>query len=103
METSETKETKKDKDNIIFIGSKPFMNYVTAVIMQYSKNDTTEVILKARGKFINRAVDVSEVAMRRFLKDKEIKVTNILTGSEEYTNKENKKANVSIIEITLGK
>ena len=62
-------EIKKD-DNIIFIGMKPFMNYVNGVIMQFSRKENKEVIIKARGKFISRAVDIAEVTLKRFLKDK---------------------------------
>lgn len=96
-------EKKNEKDNVVFIGNKPFMNYVTSVVIQFSKKDTEEVIIKSRGKFISKAVDVSEVVVRKFFKDKEIKVIDVKTGSEEFINKENKKLNVSIIEITLGK
>jgi len=94
---------KKQDENVVYIGSRSFMTYVTSVLTQFNRNDVKEVVIKARGKFTSRAIDVSEVAIRQFLKDKNIKVTNVKTGSEEYTNKEGKKANVSIIEITLGK
>ena len=57
------------EDNTIFIWNKPFMNYVTAVVMQFTTKNAKTVIVKARGKFISRAVDVAEVAMKRFLKD----------------------------------
>ena len=57
-------------DNSIFIGAKPFMNYVTGVVMQFTTQGAQEVLVKARGKFITRAVDVSEVACKRFWKDK---------------------------------
>ena len=92
-------ETKQD--NVVYIGGKFFRNYVTAVGMKFSKTDSKEVIIKARGKFTSKAIDVSEVVIRNSL-NKNIKITNVLTGSEEYTTKEGKKANVSIIEITLG-
>ena len=55
------------KDNCIFIGSKPFMNYVTGVVMQFTTKGADEVILKARGKFISRAVDIAEVISKRFM------------------------------------
>ncbi|MBW2966647.1 DNA-binding protein Alba [Candidatus Woesearchaeota archaeon] len=89
-------------DNNIFIGGKPFMNYVTAVVMQFTTKNAEEVILKARGKFISRAVDVAEVSAKRFLEGsagtKDIKI-----DSEEFTNKEGKNVRVSTIEITLVK
>jgi len=92
-----------DNDNVVFIGMKPFMNYVTSVIMQFTTRDKDEIIVKARGKWISRAVDVTEVVRKRFLKDKNIQIKNIKIDSEEVENKEGKKINISIIEITLRK
>jgi len=89
-------------DNSIFIGNKPFMNYVTGVVMQFTTQGASEVIVKARGKFISRAVDVSEVATKRFLKD-QIETGDIAIESEEFENKEGKQVRVSTIEITLKK
>ena len=89
-------------DNSVFIGNKPFMNYVTSVVMQFTTKNAPEVIVKARGKFISRAVDVSEVAAKRFL-DKQVEVKEIKIDSEEFGNKEGKKVRVSTIEIVLKK
>jgi len=89
-------------DNSIFIGPKPFMNYVTGVVMQFTTKDAQEVIVKARGKFISRAVDVAEVAAKRFLEG-QIAMKDVKIDSEEFTNKEGKQVRVSSIEITLEK
>lgn len=88
------------EDNSIFIGNKPFMNYVTGVVMQFTTQQASEVTVKARGKFISRAVDVSEVAAKRFL-DNSVKVDNIRINSEEFTNNEGRQVRVSTIEICL--
>ncbi|RME53157.1 DNA-binding protein Alba [Candidatus Woesearchaeota archaeon] len=90
------------EDNAIFIGDKPFMNYVTSVVMQFTTKEAKEVIIQARGKFISRAVDVAEVAKNRFLQD-QIEVKTITIGSEEFKNKEGKDIRVSTIEIVLKK
>lgn len=90
------------QDNMIFVGNKPFMNYVTSVVMQFTTKDAPTVVVKARGKFISRAVDVAEVSSKRFLKD-QIKIDNINIDSEEFENKEGKQVRVSTIEITLAK
>ncbi len=90
------------EDNNIFIGGKPFMNYVTAVVMQFTTKNAEEVVIKARGKFISRAVDVTEVAAKRFLEGS-VGVKNIKIDSEEFKNNEGKDIRVSIIEVTLGK
>lgn len=89
-------------DNSVFIGSKPFMNYVTAVVMQFTTKSTPEVMVKARGKFISRAVDVAEVAAKRFL-ESSVLIKDIKIDSEEFTNKEGREVRVSSIEITLAR
>jgi len=87
-------------DNSIFVGNKPFMNYVTAVVMQFTTKNATEITIKARGKFISRAVDIAEVACNRFLQG-QAKVGDIKISSEEFKNKEGKDVRVSSIEIKL--
>ncbi len=89
-------------DNCIFIGVKPFMNYVTGVVMQFTTKNAPEVVIKARGKFINRAVDVAEVVSKRFL-DGTVVVKDIRINSEGFQNKEGRDVRVSSIEIVLGK
>ena len=88
-------------ENSVFIGGKPFMNYVTGVVMQFTTKGAKEVTIKARGKFIARAVDVAEVATKRFLKEHNIAVKDIKINSEEFENKEGRKVNVSTIDISL--
>lgn len=89
-------------DNSMFIGGKPFMNYVTGVVMQFTTKGANEVVIKARGKFISRAVDVAEVAGKRFLAD-QVDVKNIVIDSEGFKNTEGRDVRVSTIEITLKK
>jgi len=97
-----TEETQKSEEHSIFIGGKPFMNYVTGVVIQFNKG-AEEVTVKARGKFISKGVDVAEVARKKFLEDKNVSIKNVSIGSEEFENKEGKIVNVSIIEIILKK
>jgi DNA-binding protein len=89
----------KSAENTVFIGVKPVMNYVLAVITQFNEGGS-EVTLKARGKAISRAVDVAEIVRNRFLQS--LKVKNISIGTEEL-QAESGTINVSTIEITLGK
>jgi len=89
-------------DNSIFVGSKPFMNYVTAVVMQFTTENAKTVIIKARGKFISKAVDVSQVIIKRFLKG-QVASASIDVDSNEVKNKDGKDVMVSSIEITLKK
>lgn len=89
-------------DNNIFIGNKPFMNYVTGVVMQFTTKNAQDVTIKARGKFISRAVDVAEVSAKRFL-DNTVAVKDIRIGSEGFKNSEGRDVMVSTIEITLSR
>lgn len=95
-------ERNRDDDHTVFIGSKPFMNYVTGVVMQFTTQGANEVVIKSRGKFISRAVDIAEVVSNRFLENV-VKLKDIKIGSEEFENKEGRKVRVSFIEITLDK
>ena len=98
-----TTDNLKSDENSIFIGGKPFMNYVTGVVMQFTTNKAKEVTIKSRGKFISKAVDVAEVTRRKFLAEEKIKVKEIRIGSEVFENKEGREVNVSIMEIVLSK
>lgn len=87
------------EENTIFIGNKPVMNYVLAVVTQFNDNDS--VILRARGKAISRAVDAAEIVRNSFVKEAE--VSDIQISTEEVENYNNEKTNVSVIEIKLEK
>ena len=87
------------EDNVVFIGNKPPMSYVFAVVTQF-KAGTGEVIVKARGKLISRAIDVIEILKNKFMSD--IKIKSIQTSTEALKN-EKGDVNVSVIAITLGK
>jgi DNA-binding protein len=86
-------------DGIVFIGGKPFMNYVTSVIMQLSHSK--EILLKARGKYISKAVDVAQVSTRRLIKD--AKVSKVTIDSQEFDNRNKQQIRVSTIEIAIQK
>ncbi|MCW1296394.1 MAG: DNA-binding protein Alba [Candidatus Parvarchaeota archaeon] len=85
---------------VVFIGKKPFMNYVTGVVMQFNSG-AKKVCVKARGKYISRAVDVVEVVRNRFLPN--LKLEKVDINSEEFEGQEGKKVRVSTIEITISK
>ncbi|MBO7719172.1 MAG: DNA-binding protein Alba [Methanosphaera sp.] len=88
------------EENIIYIGNKPVMNYVLAVVTQMNSG-VPEVVLKARGRAISRAVDVAEIVRNRFIAD--VEVCNIEISTEEILGSEGTSSNVSAIEIKLGK
>ena len=91
-------ENETSDENTIFVGNKPPMSYVLAVVTQFN-GGSDEVTIKARGRAISRAVDTAEITRNRFIKD--AKVKSISIGTETITNEEGKTSNVSSIEITL--
>jgi DNA-binding protein len=95
-----TKKNKSD-DNVIYVGKKPPMSYVLAVVTQFNTTGSDEVIIKARGRSISTAVDTAEIVRKRFVTDAKIKEIKI--GTEKVTNDEGKSSNVSSIEIYLTK
>jgi len=89
--------------DVLYIGRKPPMNYVLAVITSLSSSNAKELTLKARGRAISTAVDTAEITRSRFLPD--LKVKKISIGSEEMPPREgeNRPRTVSTMEITLVK
>ena len=99
-ETTEegTAEKRRNDENVIYVGNKPPMSYVLAVVTQFN-GGSDEVVIKARGRAISRAVDTAEITKNRFVTDAKIK--DIKIGTESITNEEGRNSNVSSIEISL--
>lgn len=87
-------------ENVVYIGKKPTMNYVLAVVTQFNSG-MQEVTIKARGNSISRAVDVKEIVTNRFLPG--LKEKSIKTSSEDLLNEDGTRSKVSAIQITLAK
>ena len=79
------------ENNTIFVGSKPVMNYVLAVVTQFNEGSNS-VTLRARGKAISRAVDAAEIVRNRFVPESD--VTDIQISTEEIENYNHEKTNV---------
>ena len=100
------KEAKREKsstqtENVVLIGRKPVMNYVTACITFFNSGEK-QVTVKARGRAISKAVDTVELLRRAFIKDLEVQQIDI--GTEELVRAEGgQKSNISAIEITVAK
>lgn len=88
------------EENVVYIGNKPVMNYVLAVVTQMNSG-VSEVMLKARGRAISRAVDVAEIVRNKFIP--EVQLGSIEISTEEIQNAEGSNSNVSAIEIQLNK
>ena len=98
MAEKTTEEGKAD-ENIIYVGKKPPMSYVLAVVTQFNSNGLDEVIIKARGRSISTAVDTAEIVRNRFVKNAAVKTITI--GTETVTREDGGTLNVSSIEIIL--
>jgi DNA-binding protein len=92
-----------ENSDVIFVGNKPPMSYVLAIITSLASGKTNEITLKARGQAITTAVDVAEIARNRFIK--ELQVTKIAIGTAEMPPREGetKSRMVSTMEISLVK
>ena len=94
--------SKKSNDSkIIYVGRKPPMDYVLAIVTAFSRSDVKEAIVKARGRAITTAVDAVEITRRKFVK--EMKADKIAIGTEEMPPREGESNSrmISTIEITL--
>jgi DNA-binding protein len=108
-ETVKEKKTTKSPQapqvgkNTVFIGRKPVMSYVLAIITSLSVSNAKEITLKARGRAITTAVDTAEITRRRFIND--LKISKIAIGTEEMPAREgeNRTRMVSTMEIMLTK
>ena len=85
---------------VVHIGKKPTMNYVLAVVTHFN-GGSREVVVKAQGRSISRAVDVAEIVRGRFIP--EAKVWDVRIGTEKVTADDGHGTTVSHIEITLWK
>jgi DNA-binding protein len=88
----------KREDTYVFVGKKDTMAYVLAAIMQIN-TESREVIIKARGMAISRAVDVAEILRNKFCPNARIKDIKIYT--EVLTSEGRGTSNVSSIEIVM--
>lgn len=95
----ETETTSKAR-NEIFVGKKPLMAYVTASLVQLANEPN--VIIKARGKSITKAVDVAQIIIKR-MNTLGYQINEVKLGSEEMQSQDGKTRNVSTIEIDLAK
>lgn len=93
-----TAENKDMENDVVFVGKKPVMSYVMA-ILTHMNSGNNQVVIKARGSAISTAVDISQVTMHKFMKD--LKISSIEIGTEELSDKEGRKRNVSFISIGM--
>jgi DNA-binding protein len=98
-----TRKPLEKKPDVVFIGNKPPMSYVMAIMTALSSGAINEITLKARGRAITTAVDVAEITTNRFIKDLKVKAIGIGTEEMPAREGENRTRNVSTLEIKLAK
>jgi archaea-specific DNA-binding protein len=84
--------------DIIYIGKKPLMAYVTSALIQLANQP--KILIKARGLSIGPAVDVAQIIARK-TENAGYTVGNIKIGSEHMQSQDGRSRNVSTIEIEV--
>ncbi|MEB3773310.1 MAG: DNA-binding protein Alba [Desulfurococcales archaeon] len=85
--------------NAVLVGRKPVMNYVLAALRLFTQEGVSEVVIRARGRNVCKAVDTVETLRHMFMKDLQVKSINIY--SEEVSDESGRKRRVSSIEIVV--
>jgi len=88
------------EQNLVRVGRKPIMNYVTACVTLFNSGND-EVMVRARGRTIEKAIDIVQMLKRGFLKN--VTILSIDVGSENVRRIDGTRGNISIIEITLAR
>ncbi len=91
---------RREQDSTVLVGSKNVMSYVLACKTLFDKG-AREVVIRARGRLISRAVDVAEIARHRFMQD--LKVKQITIGTTTVQTDRGSDLNVSTIDIVLAR
>jgi DNA-binding protein Alba len=86
--------------NIVFIGKKPILTYLNATLTLLANEPT--VTIKARGRSIITAVDVSQMIVKR-MSAMGYKVSAVRIFSERLESRDGKERNVSNIEVDVSK
>jgi len=96
---SDSPHSTEERD-VIFVGTKPLMTYVSATLTQLSTRPT--VTIKARGKRITQAVDVSQMIVKR-MDSVGYFVSDVRISSDSLISQDGKQRNVSTMEIDISK
>jgi len=99
-EPEEKTDSESKGRNVIFVGTKPLMTYVTATLTQLSSEPT--VTIKARGRRITQAVDVSQMIVKRMV-SVGYQVSDVRISSDSLTSQDGRLRNVSTIEVDVTK
>ena len=84
--------------NMIFVGNKTIMTYVNSTLTQLSASPF--VTIKARGKRITQAVDISQFIIKR-MNSVGYEISDVRISSEALMSQDGKTRNVSLLEIDI--
>ena len=84
--------------NVIIMGGKPIMLYVTATLGKLASLPI--VTIAGRGKRITQAIDVSQMIVKR-MNEVGYEISDIRISSDSLVSKDGRERNVSKIEIDL--
>jgi len=90
----------EQNDNVIFVGNKPPMSYVVAVLTEFERS--SNVLIKARGKAISKAVETAEIVRKKY--NQAVEVIEIAIDTEHIIDKDTSKPmDIPSIVISLAK
>ncbi len=92
-------EEEEAAPNMVRIGKKPTMNYVVACVTLFNTG-VGEVMVRARGQSITKAVETVEMLRRAFFKN--VRIHSVDIGTEDVQREDGSTTSLSTIEITLG-
>ncbi len=93
-------QTRDPNDKTVYVGKNNVMSYVLAVVTQFNQG-LPEVKIKARGKAISRAVDITQIVKNRFINT--LKISDVVFSTEELPSEDGSMSKVSSIHLTLTK
>jgi DNA-binding protein len=99
-ETDRSERRASRDEGTIFVGKKPLMTYVLAVVTQFNAG-AASVKIKGRGKAISRVVDVTQVVKNRFMNS--MRIANFEAATEMLPNEDGTTSKVSSLTLTLSK
>ena len=89
---------KAESRDVVYIGKKPLMAYVTSTLIQLANVKSVSII--ARGMSISRAVDVAQIISRK-TENTGYSIGDIKIDSVPMESKDGRTRNVSTIEIKV--
>lgn len=90
----------RPEEGLVIVGSKPEMSYVLACLTLFHQG-AKRVTLRARGRAINKAVDVALLVLNRFVVDAKLEKVELET--ERLASESGRPVEKSVIVITLAK